>query len=172
MQSLFLFEDDPSPRSIHRKRIRLPRPAAPTKLYRQIEFRLKFPRKIAFKQRAHEKIKCNTYLWNDPAVGRFRFQLLLDLEERFLEANFKDRLELLMWMVGPEDEPFSFFHCISQHGLPRFIANAGFRHPDEVVNVLRDRMSWLTPVFTLPDNQQVPFLKALIARHEAGETFQ
>lgn len=169
MQSLFLFDDDPSPRV--RERYRGTRPSEPLKPFRQLEFRLKFPRKIAFKKRIRETETSNDFKWNDEAAARLRFQLLLDLEERFLEANFKDKLELLMWMVGPEDEPFSFFHCISQHGLPRFIADAGFRYADEVVTALRDRMSWLTPVFTIPEDEQVAFLKSLIARNEAGETF-
>jgi len=169
MQSLFLFEDEPSPRL--RERPRLNRSSVPVKPFRQLEFRLKFPRKIAFKRRIRETEKSNRYHWDDVAAARSRFHLLLDLEERFLEANFKDQLDLLMWMVGPEDEPFSFFHCISQHGLPRFIANAGFRYADEVIDALRARLHWLMPVFTLPEDQQVPFLKSLIARNKAGETF-
>lgn len=166
---LFSFEDNPSPQI--REKPRGNRQTEPITPFRQLEFRLKFPRKIAFKKRIRETEKSNNYLWNDAAAARLRFQLLLDLEERFLEANFKDKLDLLMWMAGPEDDPFSFFHCISQHGLPRFIADAGFRYADEVVTALRDRMSWLTPVFTLPEDQQVAFLKSLIARNEAGETF-
>jgi len=155
----------------NRRRWTFYRPDDNGKPIRQLEFKLKQGRLIAFKKRSRDRGVANEQTWDSTAAARLRFQLLLDLEERFLDASFKDQLEVLLWMIGPEDEPFSFFYCISQHGLPRFIADAGFRQPDEVIDSLRERMHWLMPVFALPGDEQVAFLKSLIARHAAGEKF-
>lgn len=99
------------------------------KLPDQMELRLKWARKIAFKRRYREPANAtNDYKWSLAAIHRLHQEMFRDWEERFPNLTLRSQqLEYWAWMLADTNEPFSFRDVLIV---------AGYRNPDAFIDAL------------------------------------
>lgn len=99
------------------------------KLPDQMELRLKWARKIAFKRRYREPANAtNDYKWSLAAIHRLHQEMFRDWEERFPALTLRSQqLEYWAWMLADTNEPFSFRDVLIV---------AGYRNPDAFIDAL------------------------------------
>lgn len=99
------------------------------KLPAQIELKLKWARKIAFKRRFHEDPNAtNDHHWSLEAIHRLHLELFNDWENRFPAVTVrKDVLDYWTWMLADSAAPFAFRDVLIV---------AGYRRPDALIEAL------------------------------------
>lgn len=95
----------------------------------QMELRLKWARKIAFKRRYREPANAtNDHKWTLSAIHRLHQEMFRDWEERFPALTLRSQqLEYWAWMLADTNDPFSFRDVLIV---------AGYRNPDSFIDAL------------------------------------